>query len=240
MDLFNEAKEFSYLRMPSSCNGMFQSLMRQISKYIGVSEKGNAYRVLGLFLVQYLLSKYIITYGENRDLTVHYTKEEAVGAIEADKAFIDKIGIKPRNEEHINRFKKLAPDITLPTAEWDLGSSIGISRPAGTGELGGKAPRTSTNVNNFISALIVADRFNCSHVEDFKNYAETHLRGYTTQFQRSREGQEIFDREGYTTSNSLALKNFVFDPNYVTKYATRKSLLRQQEEATTDDKDLLP
>ena len=233
MDLLNEYRERSYFRMPGECNVFFQSLIRQITIYCDRSGKGNGYRVLGMFIVQFLLNKHIITYGENRDLTVYYDKETVTDAINADKAFIRALGPVPRNTPNVNEFKKRVPEIDLPSEEYDLGSSIGLSRPDP------RAKRHITLINKFIQQLIQVGRFNCSHVEELKNYAQLYLRGYTTQFQRKGlEGTELVDAGGYQIAGKqVELEDFVYDPNFRVTYTTAKSLLKQAptQAATQED-----
>ena len=235
MNLINEYKERSYFKMPGSCNSEFQSLMRQIGDYCKLTGKGNEYRVPGLFVVQFLLNRHIITYGENRDLTVYYSMTEAVDAIKADRVFITTMGPIPRNTANIKAFEQEVPEVNLPSAEWDHGSSIGQDRPAPV------AKRHTTLVNTFVADLIKMGRFNCDHVDDFKNYAHMYLRGYNTQFQRGGlEGQQFVDKGGYEIpGKKVELKDFVFNPNYNVTYATAKSLNINQPQAVYDKELLL-
>ena len=235
MNLINEYRERSYFKMPGSCNKEFQSLMRQIGDYCKLTGKGNEYRVPSLFVVQFLLDRHIITYGEDRDLTVHYSLAEAADAIKADNMFTTNMGPIPRNNANVKAFEREVPEVNLPSAEWDLGSSVGITRPEAT------AKRHTTLVNSFVSGLISMGRFNCTHINDFKNYAHMYLRGYTTQFQRGgREGQQFVDVGGYEIpGKKIELKDFIFDPNYKATYVTTKRLSQQSQAQTVDNRELL-
>lgn len=240
MDLLNEYRQRTFFSMPGGCNEKLQSLLRQISDYCGVNRKGTPYRTTALFVVQYLFERHIITYGEDRDLTVHYSKEEAEQAIAADKEYLEKMGggNVQRNDVNVERFKKLAPDVDLPSWELDLGSAASGFRPPEDA----KKSKDVNFINRFISTLIQTGRFNCTHVDDLVTYSERRLRGYySPKFRGKREGQAYTDVEGYEiTGKTVQLADFKFNPDYKVSYVTTSKLSKQEPQKTTaSQKDLI-